>query len=68
MIATIVGLSVLSIVIVMIASGGGSDMSTGVWPMLVLIGYVGLPLAFLLIVTFLIVSARRRRTTRDGGR
>jgi hypothetical protein len=35
----------------------------------VLVGYVGLPLAFVLIVVFLVVSTtRRRKLDRDGGR
>jgi hypothetical protein len=68
MILAVIGISLISIVVVMIAAGAGTEMSGGIWPSLVLVGYIGLPLAFLLIVAFLIVSVRRRRPARDGGR
>jgi hypothetical protein len=68
MILAIIAISLLAIVATMLAAGGGAQMSGGIWPSLMLIGYIGLPIAFLLILTFLIVSVRRRRTARDGGR
>jgi hypothetical protein len=69
MIAAIVGISIIAIVAVMIGAGSGAAMSGGIWPTLVLVGYVGLPLAFVLIVVFLVVSTtRRRKLDRDGGR
>ncbi|MFT4030286.1 MAG: multidrug ABC transporter ATPase [Protaetiibacter sp.] len=67
MIATIVGLSILSIIAVMIGAGLGATMSEGAWPTIAFVGYIGLPIAFLLIVAFLILSTvRRRRLARDG--
>ncbi|MCS0498825.1 multidrug ABC transporter ATPase [Protaetiibacter mangrovi] len=69
MIAAIVGISIIAIVATMIAASSGAEMSGGIWPALVLVGYIGLPLAFLLIVAFLVVSTvRRRRLDRDGER
>ncbi len=68
MILAIIAISLAAIVATMLGAGAGLDMSGGIWPSLMLVGYIGLPIAFLLIVTFLIVSARRRRTARDGGR
>ncbi len=68
MILSVIALSLLAIISTMLAAGAGTEMSGGIWPALMLTGYIGLPVAFLLIVTFLIVSARRRRTARDGGR
>ncbi|HET8896704.1 MAG: hypothetical protein M3Y46_12790 [Actinomycetota bacterium] len=68
MILAIIAVSLLAIISTMLAAGAGTEMSGGIWPALMLVGYIGLPIAFVLIVTFLIVSARRRRTTRDGGR
>lgn len=69
MIAGVVGLSLLAIVGTLIGSVSGADMSTGVWPALLGIGYFGLPLAFLLIITFIVLSVtRRRRIARDGDR
>jgi hypothetical protein len=67
MIAGIVGISIIAIVATMIGAGSGADMSGGVWPTVVLIGYIGLPLAFLLIVAFLVTSTTRRRRLARGG-
>ncbi|MBN9140932.1 MAG: multidrug ABC transporter ATPase [Micrococcales bacterium] len=69
MIAAVMGVSIIAIVATMIAAASGASMSGGIWPALVLIGYIGLPLAFLMIVTFLVASSvRRRRLARDGER
>ncbi len=68
MIVAIISVSLLAIVVVMIAAGAGTSMSGGVWPALVLVGYIGLPIAFLLIVAYLIVSVRRRRMSQNGDR
>lgn len=69
MIASIVGLSIIAIVATMIAAASGTAMSGGIWPALVLVGYIGLPLAFILVIVFMIASTtRRRRIARDGER
>lgn len=69
MIASIVGLSIVGIVATMIGSASGATMSGGIWPVLLLIGFIGLPIAFVLVIVFLIVSTtRRRRLARDGER
>lgn len=68
MIVAIVTMSLVAIGGTMIGAAAGAEMDTGLWPALMLVGYLGLPVAFLLIVTFIILSARRRRPTRDGGR
>lgn len=69
MIASIVGLSIIGIVVTMIGAASGAEMSGGVWPMLLLLGYIGLPIAFVLVIVFLVVSTtRRRRLARDGDR
>jgi len=69
MIAAVVGVSVIAIVTTLIASASEAVMTEGLWPAAALVGYVGLPLAFLLIVVFLIVSTvRRSRLARDGER
>ncbi|QEO09387.1 hypothetical protein [Protaetiibacter larvae] len=68
-IATIVGLSILAIVITIIGNASGAEMASGIWPALVLVGYIGLPIAFVLILVFLVVTTvRRRRLARDGER
>lgn len=68
MIGAILAVALVAIVVVMIAAGTGSDMSSGPWPVLLLLGYLGLPIVFLMIVVFLVTAARRRRGTADGGR
>jgi hypothetical protein len=69
MIATIGGLSVLSIIAIIVASVSGVDTAGGLWPMITVLPGIGLPIAFLLIVAFAIVSiTRRRRIANDGGR
>ncbi len=69
MIAAVVGVSVISIAATLIASSAGADMTAGLWPAAAMIGCFGLPIAFVLIVVFLILSVvRRNRLARDGGR
>ncbi|MFK4730887.1 hypothetical protein ROT00_14455 [Agromyces mediolanus] len=71
MVAGSVGLSVLCIFAVLIATaaGAGADdgFSRGVWPVVFFVPVVGLPLGFLLLVVLLIVNAvRRSREARTG--
>tara|TARA_R110000868_G_scaffold411722_1_gene708071 strand:- start:68469 stop:68732 length:264 start_codon:yes stop_codon:yes gene_type:complete len=67
MIATVGGLSVIAIVGVFLGRSAGADLSSGVWPAVALLPSIGLPIAFLLIVAFLIASVvRRRRLAQDG--
>ena len=69
MIASIVGLSIIAIVATMIGAAAGTSMGAGIWPVLLGIGYIGLPLAFILVIVFMVVSTtRRRRLARDGER
>lgn len=69
MIAGVVGLSLVAIAATLVGANTGADMATGVWPPLLAIGYFGLPLAFLLILTFIVTTVvRRRRIARDGDR
>jgi len=68
-IGALLAVSIVAIVAVMIAAGTGSDMGGGPWPTLLLTGYIGLPIVFLLIVVFLVTSVtRRRRQAGDGER
>ena len=69
MIVGVVILSVGAIAATLIVANTGADMATGVWPPLLGVGYFGLPLAFLLILSFIVVTVvRRRRLAQDGGR
>jgi hypothetical protein len=61
MIATVAGLSILGIVAVLIGSFAKADFGSGVWPVVVVLPSVGLPIAFVLIVVFAILAVVRRR-------
>ena len=65
MIASIGGLSVLAIIAVIAASAAGVDTSQGAWPTIAVFPTLGLPVAFVLIIVFSVLSITRRR--RDAG-
>ena len=62
MIAGIVGLSIVAIFVVLIGTGAGLSRiaSAPLWQALTLFPFVGLTVGFLMIITLLVVSARRR--------
>lgn len=67
MIISSAGLSVIAILATLVAGFARIDVNQGVWPVVVVLPLVGLPLAFLLVIAFLAVSiVRRRRLARDG--
>lgn len=70
MVAAAVGLSILSFIAVIIGTATGmsqADFGSGVWPMVVMIPWLGLPLGFILIFTLLLVNlVRRRREAKDA--
>ena len=67
MIASSAGLSIVAIVATIIASFTRVDVNEGVWPVIVVLPFIGLTIAFLLIIVFVVVSVvRRRRLARDG--
>ncbi|WP_248241739.1 multidrug ABC transporter ATPase [Microbacterium kunmingense] len=64
------GLILLSIVCflsIMIGSAAGADMAGGIWPTVGVIVWIAPPLAFVLMLTVLIMSfVRRARANRAG--
>ncbi|WP_322411680.1 multidrug ABC transporter ATPase [Microbacterium invictum] len=64
------GLILLSIVCflgIMIGSAAGAEMSAGIWPTIGVIVWIAPPLAFVLMLTVLIMSfVRRARANRAG--
>ena len=67
MIAYAAGLSILAIIATIVANLAGVDTREGVWLTVAVLPFVGLTIALVLIVVFLIVSVlRRRRLARDG--
>ena len=64
-----VGLSILSFFAIIIATWQGfdrTDFGQGVWPTITMIPLIGLPIGFVLILSLLIVSTRRRRGWSSG--
>jgi uncharacterized BrkB/YihY/UPF0761 family membrane protein len=39
---------------------GSADFASGIWPVVVMVPYIGLPLAFVLLITLMITSVVRR--------
>ena len=68
MIASVAGLSVLAIIAIIIASAAKADTSNGPWLTIAVLPTVGLPIAFLLIIVFAVVSIVRRRRIAAGGK
>ncbi|MFD4420608.1 multidrug ABC transporter ATPase [Agromyces sp. NPDC058484] len=67
----VVGLSILAFIAIMIgtmAGAGANDgFSRGIWPIVIMLPWFGLPLAILLLIALLIVNGvRRARSTRAG--
>lgn len=60
------GLSVLAILANIVAGLAGIDRSGGAWPVVVVLPLVGLPIAFLFVIAFTVVSFLRRRREQDG--
>ena len=64
MMVGVVALSVLAFFAIIAGTWQGMDseaFSTGVWPAITMTPLFGLPVGFVLIITLLIVSTRRRR-------
>lgn len=66
MIASSAGLSILAIVATIVGGLARADLSTGAWPVVAVLPLVGLTLAFVLVIVFLVVSVVRRRRIARG--
>lgn len=63
MVAGVVGLSILAFLAVIIGRASrmeAADFGHGVWPMVVMLPWFGLPLGFVLIIGLLVMSSIRR--------
>jgi hypothetical protein len=68
LIVAVVGLSIIAIFTVLIAAGFGANEGEGLWPVLVILPEIGLPIGFVLIlVLLLLASARRSRAAKGAG-
>lgn len=59
-------LSILCFVAIMIGSAAGADFGTGVWPTIGVTVYIAPILAFVLLVTVLVMSMVRRARANRG--
>jgi len=67
MIASSAGLSIVSIIATIIARTAGVDTREGVWLIAAVLPFVGLTIALVLIIVFIVVSVvRRSRLARDA--
>lgn len=63
MVASIVAISILSFLAIILATLVGMDnaaYATGVWPVVALLPLIGLPIGFILIISLIVLSLRRR--------
>ncbi len=63
MVASTIGLSILSFVIIIVATFVGVDRASfaeGLWPAITVLPLVGLPLGFVLMFSLIVLSLRRR--------
>ena len=68
MIASSAGLSILAIVATIVGNLTGVNTREGIWLTITVLPFIGLTIAFLLIVAFLVVSiVRRRKLAQNGG-
>lgn len=68
MIASSIGLSLIAIVVNLIITGLSVDKDSGVWPVIVILPTIGLPIGFILIIVLLVLSMiSRSRAAKDAG-
>lgn len=60
-------LSIVSFFAIMIGSASGADMRTGIWPLVGVLVYIAPIVAFVLMLTVLIMSFVRRARANRGG-
>ena len=72
MVAAAVGLSIICFIAVIIATAVGTSpesFSSGVWPVVIVLPAIGLPLGLVLVIVIIVVSALRRgREARDASK
>lgn len=70
MVAATVGLSILAFLAVIIGTAAGvqrEEFGEGIWPVVVMLPWIGLPLGILLLVALLITSSvRRMRASKES--
>jgi hypothetical protein len=69
MLASAIGLSVLAIIAIIAGTGlGVRDFDEGIWPVVVVLPTIGLPIGFLLFIALIVTSVvKKSRAARDAG-
>ena len=62
----LLALSIVCFFAIMIGSGAGADMATGVWPAVGFTVYFAPPIAFVMLLTVLIMTLGRRARANRG--
>lgn len=68
MLISMIGLSLISFLAVIFGTLGGldrDDYQGGIWPTVLVLPYIALPLSIVLIIVLVILSARRRARSAD---
>lgn len=70
MVAASIGMSILAFLAIIIATVAGvTNFAEGVWPVIIVLPLVGLPIGLVLMITLFIVSAiRRGRESKDAAK
>jgi hypothetical protein len=70
MVASAIGLSLIAFFAVVIGTATGvRDFTGGVWPTVIVLPMIGLPIGFVLIIVVLVLSfMRRSREAKDAGK
>jgi TRAP-type C4-dicarboxylate transport system permease small subunit len=68
MVLSTIGLSILCFLLVIAGTSiWHIDPGTGVWPIIIALPLVGLPIGFVLIITLIVINMRARRREAQGG-
>ena len=70
MVAASIGMSILAFLAIIIATVAGvTNFAEGIWPVIIVLPLVGLPIGLVLMITLFIVSAiRRGRESKDAAK
>jgi hypothetical protein len=69
MVAATIGLSILAFLAVIVGTLlGVHDFGSGLWPTIILLPLVGLPIGLILMITLLVLNMRRRLRDARGSR
>lgn len=68
MVITTIGLSILCFLATILGSGiAHIDPTSGIWPMIIALPVIGLPIGFVLIIVLVVVNMRARSREAQGG-